>query len=106
METSASAVAVIMSLFVLGVITSTTGTIAMEPAYKIGIHATRLVSLDTISAKNTKEKALTTNTSVTDALKKVALMKTSSIAMTATTAPTKQNVSTAPAHPHPPSSHQ
>ena len=106
METSASAMALILTLSVPGVITPTTGTIAMEPASKIGIHATRLVSQDTISAKNTKEKALTINTSVTDALNKVALMKTSSIAMTAITAPTKQNVSTAPAHPHPPSSHQ
>ena len=106
METSASAMALIMTLSVPGVITPTTGTIAMEPASKIGIHVTRLVSQDTISAKNTKEKALTINTSVTDALNKVALMKTSSIAITAITAPTKENVSTAPVHPHPPSSHQ
>ena len=67
METSASVLAVIMTLFVPGVITPTTGTIAMEPASKIGIHATRLVSLDTNFAKNTKTGAMAINTTGPDA---------------------------------------
>ena len=67
METSASAMALILTLSVPGVITPTTGTIAMEPAYKIGIHATRLVSLDTISARYIKTLAMAFSMTVKNA---------------------------------------
>jgi len=65
--TSASAMALIMTLSVPGVITPTTGENVMEPASKIGIHATRLVSLDTNFAKNTKTEAMAINTTGPDA---------------------------------------
>ena len=65
--TSASAMALIMTLSVPGVITPTTGENVMEPASKIGIHATRLVSLDTNFAKNTKTEAMAISTTRPDA---------------------------------------
>ena len=52
---------------VRGVITPTTGTIAMVPASKIGSIVAKLVSLDTTSARNTKTMALAISTTVTDA---------------------------------------